>query len=180
MSDLYKNTYRIKSARAQWHDYNGGYYFITICTNKRVHYFGEIKDDNMSTSIIGEHAILCVKRINDRHHDAKILSFVVMPNHIHLIIHVSDNSSKHKNNQNADIKNDTNESMRIIAKRCGRLSYIISEYKRYITKYAIKHNITFAWQDRFHDRIIRNQEEYISKINYIENNISNWKDDDLY
>ena len=42
MSDeKFKGKYRIKSARASWHDYNGGAYFITICTKNRVHYFGE-------------------------------------------------------------------------------------------------------------------------------------------
>ena len=41
-NDLFRNKYRIPSARADWHDYNIGYYFITICTDKRIHYFGEI------------------------------------------------------------------------------------------------------------------------------------------
>lgn len=33
-----------KSPRATWHKYNGGEYFITICTKNRIHYFGEIVD----------------------------------------------------------------------------------------------------------------------------------------
>ena len=32
MANLYQNRFRIESARATWHDYNGGIYFITICT----------------------------------------------------------------------------------------------------------------------------------------------------
>ena len=180
MSDLYKNKYRIPSARTQWHDYNGGCYFITICTDNREHYFGEIKDNNMITSLIGNHAALCFKRINDKYDDAKIVSFVVMPNHVHLIIFVQNNISTENNNRNTEDNININENMRDIAKRCGRLSYIISEYKRQVTRYARKYNITFAWQDRFHDRIIRNQDEYLSKIKYIEQNVSNWKDDELY
>ena len=31
-NDIFRNKYRIPSARAEWHDYNGGVYFITICT----------------------------------------------------------------------------------------------------------------------------------------------------
>ena len=38
----YLSKYRIDSSRAQWHDYNAGYYFVTICTSQRIHYFGEI------------------------------------------------------------------------------------------------------------------------------------------
>ena len=40
--DKFQNRFRIPSARANWHDYNGGIYFVTICTKNREHYFGEI------------------------------------------------------------------------------------------------------------------------------------------
>ncbi len=40
--EKFQNKYRIGTKRASWHDYNGGEYFITICTKDRVHYFGEI------------------------------------------------------------------------------------------------------------------------------------------
>lgn len=40
--DKFQNTYRIPSARADWHGYGGGVYFVTICTQNREHYFGEI------------------------------------------------------------------------------------------------------------------------------------------
>lgn len=38
----FQNKYCIPSARANWHNYNGGVYFVTICTKNREHYFGEI------------------------------------------------------------------------------------------------------------------------------------------
>ena len=38
----------------------------------------------------------------------------------------------------------------------------------------------FAWQSRFHDRIIRNDEAYQRISDYIVNNPSNWKDDKFY
>ena len=40
MANLYQNRFRIESARATWHDYNGGIYFITICTAHKQCYFG--------------------------------------------------------------------------------------------------------------------------------------------
>ncbi|HEX9970706.1 MAG TPA: transposase, partial [bacterium] len=41
--ELFKNRYRVKSARLPDWDYSfNGYYFITICTQNREHYFGEI------------------------------------------------------------------------------------------------------------------------------------------
>jgi len=43
MSDnKFKGTYRIPSARAQWHDYEGGEYFVTICTPTHGHFSGNL------------------------------------------------------------------------------------------------------------------------------------------
>jgi REP element-mobilizing transposase RayT len=40
--------------------------------------------------------------------------------------------------------------------------------------------ITFAWQTRFNDRVIRNYDELARIEKYIDTNISNWHDDELY
>ena len=42
MTDKYQNKYRIASARAPWHGYDGGVYFVTICTAGKKHYFGHV------------------------------------------------------------------------------------------------------------------------------------------
>ena len=36
----FHNKYRIQSTRAEWHDYNGGLYHVTLCTKNREHYLG--------------------------------------------------------------------------------------------------------------------------------------------
>ena len=51
--NLFRNKYRIPSARAVWHDYNGGAYFVTICTKDMAHFFGEIVDGEMCLTEIG-------------------------------------------------------------------------------------------------------------------------------
>jgi hypothetical protein len=51
----FKNKYRNESARASWWDYaNDGAYFITICTAGREWLFGEISNNEMHLSSIGE------------------------------------------------------------------------------------------------------------------------------
>ena len=72
--DLFRNRYRIASARADWHDYNHGYYFITICTDKREHFFGEIHEHKMTHSKLGDFANSSIDKINLTCRDAKILS----------------------------------------------------------------------------------------------------------
>ena len=177
-NDLFRNKYRIPSARAYWHDYNCGYYFITICTEKREHYFGEIYDKKMCFSQLGRYTDSYINKMNSSLQDSDILSYVVMPNHIHLIIAVYKTKKKYQD----FIKNETdfNETMSYISRKCGRLSNIILKLKSGITRYALKKEIPFKWQERFHDRIIRDNNEFEIKDNYIKNNISNWKDDEYY
>jgi hypothetical protein len=46
--DKYQNKYRSLTARATWwNNANRGIYFITICTDSRIHYFGAIEDGNL-------------------------------------------------------------------------------------------------------------------------------------
>lgn len=55
MSDKYQNKYRIPSARLQSWDYgSNAAYFITICTQNREHYFGEIANHEMQLNEIGK------------------------------------------------------------------------------------------------------------------------------
>jgi REP element-mobilizing transposase RayT len=54
---------------------------------------------------------------------------------------------------------------------------IIRGFKSSVTTYARTNNINFKWQDRFHDHVIRNAEEYFRISKYIKNNPKNWKGD---
>ena len=69
--------------------------------------------------------------------------------------------------------------MRGIANNCGRLSHIISGFKSAVTKFAKEQETPFAWQPRFYDRIIRNDEELNLIAEYIRNNVVNWKEDEM-
>lgn len=59
------------------------------------------------------------------------------------------------------------------------ISRIIRWYKGRCAFEIRKIHADFAWQPRFHDHIIRNQESYEKIKNYIVNNPKNWKDDTL-
>ena len=75
---------------------------------------------------------------------------------------------------------EINEEMQRRAMRCGRLSHIIGQYKGAVTKYANEHDVTFAWQSRYHDHIIRNQSEMNRIADYIQNNPMKWELDRFY
>lgn len=85
MADKFQNKYRIPSARAVWHDYNGGDYFVTICTGGREHYFGEILDGEMVLNGLGTKLDELIAGIPTHHPYAKTPVYQIMPNHVHLI-----------------------------------------------------------------------------------------------
>lgn len=191
-NEKFQNKYRIPSARAAWHDYNGGIYFITICTHQRENYFGEIiVDENgepkMNLSEIGKITDDCIAKMETIHNDITVPLWVVMPNHIHLIVIVESSfveTPYYDISTNCDNPMETtdgrkNEKMQEIANNCGRLSHVISRFKTAVTKMARENNIPFAWQTRFHDHIVRNMDELNGISAYIENNVAKWASDEL-
>ena len=196
-----------KSPRADWHDYNGASYFVTICTKNRIHYFGEIQNGIPNLSPIGEFTRQCVEKIDGIHDDAVIPIFVVMPNHVHLIIVLDSpcraaalrqpynknalrqpynkNALRQPYNENALRQPYNNDNGTVVpdaemqrrAKRCGRLSHIIGQFKTAVLREAAAKGIPFGWQARFHDHIIRNDDEMKRITLYIKNNPIKWNDD---
>lgn len=149
-----------KSPRAGFHDYSGGDYFITICTLDKKHYFGSIINHEMNLSDIG---VYCCSQINEnpRHYQyAEVPLYVVMPNHIHAIIHIDDKSTP-----------------KAIPECRTALSVIIGGLKRAVTMYARRNNIEFGWQNRYHDHIIRGNNDGNRIAEYILNNVALWDKD---
>ena len=205
MSDLkYKDKYRIPSARAAWHDYDGGSYFITICTKYREHDFGEIEDGKMILSEIGTHTQKCIEEITQHNPYAEIPLHVIMPNHLHLIVVIDYDKTPHdkrtvdvvttpvetfpETSHNETLAKETFPETSLQRKTPieratemqSWLSVVLRQFKQSITRYAHEKNIDFAWQTRFHDHIIRDNDEMNGITNYIENNVANWKQDKFY
>lgn len=195
-TEKYKNRYRIPSARADWHAYDGGTYFITICTAHMLHYFGEIKGGKMVYTEIGNYLDEQIKTTPALRKDmnVEIPLYVIMPNHIHLIIIIdNDNNNirtdaikrrKHcvstvKNTQCSTDAVPASQNTKFAPQR-KNLASIIRGIKSATTSFARKNDIEFAWQSRFHDRIVRNQNECNRIANYIENNIAKWEYDKYY
>ena len=90
MPDKFQNKFRIPSARATFHNYDGGAYFVTICTAGMEHFFGKISDGEMKYSEIGLFAVEQIANITSHYPYAEIPLYVVMPNHVHLIVFIDD------------------------------------------------------------------------------------------
>ena len=175
--DRFQNRYRIESARASWHDYDGGSYFITICTKHREHFFGEIVDGEMVLSDVGKYADEQFKNVTSHYPYAEIPLWTIMPNHVHAIVVIDGNKTK---SDRRAVETWRAASLRDIANLQGWLSVVIGGLKSSITRFANENTLDFAWQPRFHDHIVRDTPEMNRIADYIENNVANWVDDEFY
>ena len=74
--------------RAKWHSYEDGIYFVTICSHKKTHIFGQINANEMRLNTLGHIVESCISEIPKHHSDVEIWNYVVMPNHVHMVIAV--------------------------------------------------------------------------------------------
>ncbi|MDR3054381.1 MAG: hypothetical protein LBU53_03130, partial [Zoogloeaceae bacterium] len=168
-----------KPNRLTDYDYSqNGAYFITICAKDRAGIFSTIEapdriDDvgancvrpNMPDNvrpqlspigIIIEKEIKALSKIYDQ---VAVDGYVVMPNHVHIIIVIGGAGIESGRTQFAPT-----------------VSRVVKQWKGAITKQP-----GFSpWQKSFHDRIIRNEEEYTHIAEYIETNPARWSEDCFY
>ncbi len=161
-----------KSPRAEFHNYSGGDYFVTICTREKAHFFGTIHNGEMHLSKIGEYCKQQLEEITIHYSYATTPLFVVMPNHVHAIICVNNNSLPHNDGKR------THGSC--VPTERTALSVIIGGLKRAVTMYARRNNVDFGWQSRYHDHIIRGTHDGNKIADYIKNNVARWASDCFY
>jgi REP element-mobilizing transposase RayT len=180
MQNKFKNKYRIPSIRLQTWDYsNNGAYFITICTQDRNHFFGDIQNGNMQLSEIGKLAEQYWMEIPNHFSFIELENFVVMPNHVHGIL-IINNISLSECVETRQCLVSTIGSSRFQNQGKNTISSIVGSYKSIVTKMSRKINQNFGWQSRFHDHIIRNSKSFDTIQNYIFDNPLNWKNDKFY
>ncbi|MGN1235089.1 MAG: transposase [Christensenellaceae bacterium] len=164
-----------KNIRLQHYDYSSpGAYFVTICTEKRTNLFwnGDIdantffwcsvgtncvRPKNLPLSDIGKIVIEELEIWNKTYDAVSLHSYVVMPNHLHVMIGIS-------------------------ADEFGRpqvaptIERMIGQFKGAVTKKVGKP----IWQRSFMEHVMRNRKDYEIRSNYIYENPLRWHYDELY
>jgi REP element-mobilizing transposase RayT len=188
---LYRDKYRVESARLQKWDYSSpGYYFVTICASDRKCLFGEINDGTVTLNGFG-----CIVRDEwlksfAIRPELKQDEFVVMPNHFHAVAGICDvrgcrdvarNVSTECVDTNYDdvsTNPDAHAKLSAISPKPNSLSAIIRSFKSAVTNRMRGAGFDGdVWQPRFHDHIIRNDRELFAIRQYIKNNPANWDND---
>jgi putative transposase len=223
MAELFRNKYRISTARLQtWNYADNGMYFITICTANRECFFGDIVNDNNAEHInagdvnavninvetrciaslprplqykmvlndLGKKVEVEWSKTSELRPDMNLAlgEHVVMPNHFHGIIWIGENQFNTTVYENV-LAGETlhtgsgsisNASKNRFGPQSKNLASIIRGFKSAVTSYARINDIAFNWQGRFHEHIIRNNDEYSRIATYIKKNPNNWTDDKFY
>lgn len=168
---LYKNKYRSGSIRLKNWDYsNDACYFVTICTKNKENFFGEIVNKEMILSSIGKIAYQNWLEIPNHFENIEIDEFIIMSNHIHGIIFINKKT----------INVDTCHGMYLQQQnKQNQFSKPVknSQYKESVKRYCNKNNISFEWQSKFYEHIVRNEKSFNNIKQYIKNNPLNWSND---
>ena len=156
---IHQNKFQIKTTRADWWDYSSnGLYFITICTKYMQPSFGILNLEEVVLNRVGKVVKTNWEKIPHYFPFATIGPFIVMPNHLHGIILI-EKSIEIQENKPAKFGPQSNN-----------LASIIRGFKSSVMIEARKIDFEFAWQARFHDRIIRDENELENIIQYIYDN----------
>lgn len=158
-----------KTLRLKTYNYSEqGLYFITICTEKKAKTLAEIIAldghlEDFSNNIYnlttkGKLVTETLDSMSVFSNKVDVLKYVVMPNHVHIILKVNINGEVAIANPNNEVSKFVGTFKRFVNRKCG-------------------YNI---WQRSFNDRIIRNEQEYRKIWQYVDNNVQNWASDCFY
>ncbi len=156
-----------RSTRYKNWDYRTpGYYFITICTQNRRHYF-----EHPNLKAIAENRLQILPQ-KPWANNVIVDTSVIMPNHVHFILHI--------------IRFWDPEQTEPIPQTgfhhapTGSIGSIVGQYKSITTRAVnrvLQRTGQKVWQRGFWDRIVRNERELNATRRYIENNPIRWAED---
>ncbi len=140
-----------KKQRLEEYDYSTpGTYFITICSKDRSCVFWEKSDALQKTedilfSCAGNVVERCIQKMATIYNEVTVDHYCVMYDHVHLLITI------HKGAE-CTVERMMNQLKRAVSKELG----------------------VSVWQKSYYDHIIRDQDDYNQKYEYIQNNPLNF------
>ncbi|MBD6620225.1 transposase [Komarekiella sp. 'clone 1'] len=166
--------HRRRSIRLKGYDYTQpGAYFITLCTHGRQCLFGNVVKGKMQLNYLGHIAFNCWEAIPDHFPHIELDTFVVMPNHLHGILVITD-TSVGAWHCHAHTREQFGKPVR------GSIPTVIGSYKSAVSKSinVIWHTKGQSiWQRNFYEHISRDQKSLDHIRQYILDNPQRWADD---
>lgn len=165
---------RRKNIRLKNYNYSqAGYYFITICTHNKSNIFGTIveaiqESPETAQMLLNDNGLIVksvIEKLSERFPNTSIDNYVIMPNHIHMIVTIPEKTSNHESSP----------------QKRSILSQVVGFFKMNTAKQIRLANGNIdVWQRNYHDHIIRDEKEYLKIYEYIEVNPVKWELDMYY
>jgi REP element-mobilizing transposase RayT len=170
---------------------------VTIVVKDRRCDFGRVVIDAVDLSELGRAADACWRQIPEHHKGVGLDEYVVMPNHVHGIVIINEKPGDDVHGgdvpgRDVQLNVPTGDTLSLnvptedhqsnigrrgnsISPVKGSLSVIIRTFKAAVTTWArTNDHPEFAWQGRFHDHIIRDEDDLYRIRTYIRNNPLKW------
>ena len=155
---LFRNRYRVPSARLEGWNYSWpGVYAVTICVQGRDRCLGDVAGDDVALSPFGEIVAEEWLAIPRMHGLVVLDEWIVMPDHLHGILIFE--GKDRLNTQSAE-----------------SLGTVVGQFKQRATKrIRARRRPEFAWQERYFDQILRDDENLRRYRAYIRENPARWR-----
>ena len=149
------------------YDYShAGAYFVTVCTHGKSKILSSIVGRGLAPAFLrltdcGRIVEQQLLELEKRFNHIKIDKYVIMPNHVHVIFIV--------------------DSVAAAASGRPTVSDAICAWKSLSTRQCKMEGISLKlWQTYFYDHIIRDEQDYLTRWKYIDDNPAKWAEDDYY
>ena len=163
-----------RSVRLQDPDYTEpGAYFVTLCTRDRRCAFGEVTLDGVRLTPVGEIVTEEWSKSAEVRAEVELDAFVVMPNHLHGIVVISDTSPR-------DHRSPRAHGRAPLQRAARSLGALVAGFKAATTSHVNRLAGTPGvpvWQRNYYEHIIRSDKELERVRQYIAENPGRWAQD---
>lgn len=175
-----------RSIRLKGYDYaQSGAYFVTIVTQRRACLFGQVTNGQMQLNDAGLVAKACWLAIPEHFPFVELDAFVIMPNHIHGIIVITDTGVGANNHSPRTVganvgagANDHSPRPSPFRSPSQTIGSIIRGFKIGVTKwFRANTDVYVVWQRNYYEHIIRDEPALQRIRYYIAANPVRWTDD---
>ena len=150
---------RRKSLRMKGYDYTqAGGYFVTVATYKHSCLLGEIQNGEMRLNSTGKIVEEMLGRLPGRFNGLVLDEYVIMPDHVHLIVIIEDVPGGHR----------------------PELGEVIRTFKAGVSLRRNRLPLRGSgnlWQRNYYEHIIRDERDLDSCREYIWNNVAAWDEE---
>jgi putative transposase len=154
-----------RSIRLKGYDYSQtGLYFITICTQNKECFFGDITGGEMVLNNVGIMVENQWLNLQNRYQYIELHEYIVMPNHIHGIIQIVGGQPQRITPTVGDIVG-------------AFKSLVTNEYIRNVKQNNWQRFNGKLWQRNYYEHIIRDEKSFLQIAEYIQTNPLKWQDD---